>query len=121
MRCDHLNAVVSQRLTQRIAVIGAIPDQIVRFGFDHVEVEAAPQSSAKTGVVDRAAAKEAILAGGIWQSQNTSSAVQDTKDFQNWACNSASAGGSYGPVSANAIVSACHSSKNYTNYIAEKA
>ena len=35
MRCDHLNAVVSQLLIQRIAVIGAIADQIFRFGFDH--------------------------------------------------------------------------------------
>jgi hypothetical protein len=37
---DHLNAVVSQLLIQRIAVIGAIADQILRLGFDHVEVEA---------------------------------------------------------------------------------
>ena len=40
MRRDHLNAVVSQLLIQRIAVIGAIADQILRLGFDHVEVEA---------------------------------------------------------------------------------
>jgi hypothetical protein len=40
VRRDHLNAVVSQLLIQRIAVIGAIADQILRFGFDHVEVEA---------------------------------------------------------------------------------
>jgi len=38
MRCDHLNAIVS--FIQRIAVIGAIADQILRLGFDHVEVEA---------------------------------------------------------------------------------
>jgi hypothetical protein len=37
---DHLNAVVSQLLIQRIAGIGAIADQIFRLGFDHVEVEA---------------------------------------------------------------------------------
>src|ERR1700738_1964504 len=40
MRRNHLNAVVSQLLVQRIAVIGAIADQILRLGFDHVEVEA---------------------------------------------------------------------------------
>ena len=40
MRCDHLNASVSQLFIQRIAVIGAIADQILRLGFDHVEVEA---------------------------------------------------------------------------------
>jgi hypothetical protein len=34
MRRDHLNAVVSQLLIQQIAVIGAINDQILRFGFD---------------------------------------------------------------------------------------
>src|SRR4029077_6172386 len=40
MRRDHLNAVVSQLLIQRIAVMGVIADQILRLGFDHVEVEA---------------------------------------------------------------------------------
>ncbi len=40
VRRDHLNAVVSQFLILRIAVIGAIADQILRLGFDHVEVEA---------------------------------------------------------------------------------
>ncbi len=40
VRRDHLNAVVSQFLMQRIAVTGAIADQILRLGFDHVEVEA---------------------------------------------------------------------------------
>jgi hypothetical protein len=40
MRRDHLNAVVSQLLIQRIPVIGAIADQILRLGFDHVEVKA---------------------------------------------------------------------------------
>ena len=39
MRRDHLNAVVSQLLIQRIAVVGAIADQILRLGFDHVEVD----------------------------------------------------------------------------------
>ena len=43
MRRDHLNAVVSQLLIQRIAVVGAIADQILRLGFDHVEVEAAAE------------------------------------------------------------------------------
>jgi hypothetical protein len=36
----HLDAVLSQRFVQWIAVIGAIADQVFRFGFDHVEVEA---------------------------------------------------------------------------------
>ena len=40
VRRDHLNAVVAQLLIQRIAVIGAIADQILGLGFDHVEVEA---------------------------------------------------------------------------------
>src|SRR5262249_6112975 len=39
MRRDHLDAVLSQLRIQRIAVIGAIADQIFRLGFDHVEVE----------------------------------------------------------------------------------
>src|SRR5215468_653746 len=39
MRRDHLNAVLSQLRIQRIAVIGAIADQVFRLGFDHVEVE----------------------------------------------------------------------------------
>jgi hypothetical protein len=39
-RCgDHLDAVLSQLRIQRIAVIGAIADQVFRLGFDHVEVE----------------------------------------------------------------------------------
>jgi hypothetical protein len=37
---DHLDAVSTQFLIQRIAVVGAITDQILRLGFDHVEVEA---------------------------------------------------------------------------------
>ena len=37
---DHLDAVSTQLLIQRIAVVGAITDQILRLGFDHVEVEA---------------------------------------------------------------------------------
>jgi hypothetical protein len=40
MRRDHLDAVLSQLRIQRIAVIGAVTDQILRRGFDHVEVEA---------------------------------------------------------------------------------
>ena len=40
MQRDHRDAVSSQYLVQRIAVIGAIADQILRLGFDHVEVEA---------------------------------------------------------------------------------
>jgi hypothetical protein len=40
VRRDHLDAGLSQLLIQRIAVIGAIADQILRLGFDHVEVEA---------------------------------------------------------------------------------
>src|SRR6266498_6132370 len=40
VRRDHFDAVLSQLLIQRIAVIGAIADQILRLGFDHVEVEA---------------------------------------------------------------------------------
>jgi len=40
VRRDHFNAVVSQLLIQRIAVIGAIADQILWLSFDHVEVEA---------------------------------------------------------------------------------
>ena len=40
MRRDHLNAVVSQLFIQRVAIIGPIADQILRLGFDHVEVEA---------------------------------------------------------------------------------
>jgi len=39
MRRDHLDAVLSQLRIQRIAVIGAIANQIFRLGFDHVEVE----------------------------------------------------------------------------------
>ena len=40
VRRDHLDAVVAQLLIERIAVIGAIADQILGLGFDHVEVEA---------------------------------------------------------------------------------
>jgi hypothetical protein len=39
MRRDHLDAVFSQVRIQRIAVIGAIADQVFRLGFDHVEIE----------------------------------------------------------------------------------
>ena len=37
MRRDHLDAVPPQLLVQRIAVIGAIADQVLRLGLDHVE------------------------------------------------------------------------------------
>jgi len=37
---DHLDAVSAQLLVQGIAVVGAVTDQILRLGFDHVEVEA---------------------------------------------------------------------------------
>src|SRR4030095_8503329 len=37
---DHLDAVSTQLLIQRIAIVGAITDQILRLCFDHVEVEA---------------------------------------------------------------------------------
>ena len=40
MRRDHLDAVPPQLLVQRIAVIGAIADQVLRLGLDHVEVKA---------------------------------------------------------------------------------
>src|SRR5262249_36247544 len=37
---DHLDAVSAQLLVQGIAVVGAVTDQILGLGFDHVEVEA---------------------------------------------------------------------------------
>src|SRR5215475_5472551 len=40
MRRDHLDAVLAQLLVEWIAVVGAIADQILRLGLDHVEVEA---------------------------------------------------------------------------------
>src|SRR5256885_4087476 len=40
MRRDHLDAVLAQLLIEWIAVVGAIADQILRLGLDHVEVEA---------------------------------------------------------------------------------
>src|ERR1700760_2639893 len=40
MRCDHLDAVSTQLLIQRIAVVGAISNQVFGLGFDHVEIEA---------------------------------------------------------------------------------
>ena len=40
VRCDHLDAVSTQLLIQRIAVVGAISNQIFGLGFDHVEIEA---------------------------------------------------------------------------------
>ena len=35
MRRDHLDAVPSQLCIQRIAVVGAIADQVFGLGFDH--------------------------------------------------------------------------------------
>ena len=61
MRRDHLDAVVSQLLIQRIAVIGAIADQVVRLGFDHVESKHSctqqvgwqvPSESIRRGIID---------------------------------------------------------------------
>src|SRR5215510_11713223 len=40
MRRDHLDAVLAQLLIEWIAVVGAIANQILRLGLDHVEVEA---------------------------------------------------------------------------------
>jgi hypothetical protein len=40
MRSNDLDALLSKLLVERMAVVGAITDQIVRLGFDHVEVEA---------------------------------------------------------------------------------
>src|SRR6476620_2286271 len=40
VRRDHLDAVSAQFHIQRIAVVGAISDQIFGLGFDHVEIEA---------------------------------------------------------------------------------
>src|SRR5213076_3404581 len=40
MRRYHLDAVLAQLLIEWIAVVGAIADQILRLGLDHVEVEA---------------------------------------------------------------------------------
>src|SRR5260370_34194337 len=40
MRRDHLDAFLAQLLIEWIAVVGAIADQILRLGLDHVEVEA---------------------------------------------------------------------------------
>ena len=40
VRRDHLDAILAQLLIQRIAIVGAISNQIFRLGFDHVEVEA---------------------------------------------------------------------------------
>jgi hypothetical protein len=39
MRRDHLDAVLPQLRIQRIAVVGAIADQVFGLGFNHVEVE----------------------------------------------------------------------------------
>src|ERR1700738_4270775 len=40
MRRNHLDAVFSQLLVQWITVVSTVADQILRLGFDHVEVEA---------------------------------------------------------------------------------
>src|SRR5262249_6305027 len=40
MRRDHLDAVLAQLLSEWIAFVGAIANQILRLGLDHVEVEA---------------------------------------------------------------------------------
>ena len=40
VRRDHLDAVSAHLFVERIAVIGAISNQILWLGFDHVEVEA---------------------------------------------------------------------------------
>src|SRR6201997_1798722 len=40
MRRDYLDAFLAQLLIEWIAVVGAIADQILRLGLDHVEVEA---------------------------------------------------------------------------------
>src|SRR5262245_13012575 len=37
---DHLDAVLAQLLIEWIAILGAIANQILRLGLDHVEVEA---------------------------------------------------------------------------------
>jgi hypothetical protein len=39
VRRDHLYPVLSQLLVQYVAVIGFIANKILRFGFDHVEIE----------------------------------------------------------------------------------
>src|SRR5262249_44148832 len=38
MRRDHLDAVLAQLLIEWIAIVGAIANQILRLGLDHVEV-----------------------------------------------------------------------------------
>ena len=40
VRSNHLDALFSKLLVERVAVVGAITDQILRPCFDHVEVEA---------------------------------------------------------------------------------
>src|SRR5262249_12374029 len=40
MRRDHLDAVLAQLLIEWTAIVGAIANQILRLGLDHVEVEA---------------------------------------------------------------------------------
>jgi hypothetical protein len=53
---DHLDAVSTQLLIQRIAIVGAITDQILRLGFeDAMEEEAANDLMADTQVVTNSA------------------------------------------------------------------
>src|SRR6202011_5801400 len=40
VRRDHFDPVSAQFLVERIAVVGAITNQVLRLGLDHVEVEA---------------------------------------------------------------------------------
>jgi len=40
VRGDHLDAVSAQFLIERIAVVGAVADEVLRLGLDHVEVKA---------------------------------------------------------------------------------
>jgi hypothetical protein len=40
MRRNHFDPISAQLLVERIAVVGAIADQVFRFGLDHVKVEA---------------------------------------------------------------------------------
>ena len=40
LRLDRCGAIISEIHIQRIAVVGAISDQIFGLGFDHAEIEA---------------------------------------------------------------------------------
>src|SRR5262245_12900896 len=37
---DHLDAILTQRVVERVTVVSTVADEIFRLGFDHVEVEA---------------------------------------------------------------------------------